>query len=318
MDAQPLAVRNQHPVQLTSLGAHARPARPLAGSDVEFSTDLAWTNLWLRPGQGQDRIELDGELLRITPRLRYGLGEGFEIGFALPFLHSGGGVLDGFVESWHDGFGLPQNERDNFDRDRFAVRVDRQTPSGLRTAWQLDQTTLAVQDAALEFAWFPVGAPRGAAVADQPFSFGLRLGVEAPLGDEDRGFGNGSFDTMVGFVAGYETERLALFAWGGHSFTKAPSIARDTGLRWRDPTMLGFGLEAAVAPSLSFLAQVEWETSLLDELDETHANRDQVLLWTGGRYAFSERSALEFSVGEDLVRSVSPDVTFAFGLRHRW
>ncbi|MCA8972742.1 MAG: DUF3187 family protein, partial [Planctomycetes bacterium] len=44
----------------------------------------------------------------------------------------------------------------------------------------------------------------------------------------------------------------------------------------------------------------------------------QALFWLGCRWAVSDRTTLEASVGEDAIRSVSPDVTFAFGLRHRW
>lgn len=122
---------------------------------------------------------------------------------------------------------------------------------------------------------------------------------------------------MLGFVAGYHADRFAVFAWGGHSFAARPDRARRVGLEWRNPTSAGIGAELAIAPRLSMLTQVEWETSVLEALDETHANRDQVLIWIGGRWAFQDRASLEFSVGEDLVRNLSPDVSFAFSLRFR-
>lgn len=323
VDPAPLSVRNQHPVQLTAMLANARPTSALSKGVVETGANVDWTNLWLRPGKGTDRIELDGELVRITPSVRFGLGAGFDVGVAVPLLNADGGVLDTFVENWHHQFGLPQNERDRFDQDRFTVRVDRATPSGTQTAWELQRTTLAIQDVPIELAWFPVGSARGSKSPSDPsdsdpLSFGLRLGIELPTGDEDRGLGNGSVDTMLGFVAGYHWERFAIYAWGGHTFMREPPSVRETGLRWRDPSVVGTGVEFAVAPRLSLSGQIEWETSLLENLDETHANRTQALFWLGGRWAVSDRTTLEASVGEDAIRSVSPDVTFAFGLRHRW
>lgn len=323
VDGTPLAVRNPHPAQLTAMVASARPPRALPRGSIEVEAQALWSSLWLRPGGGNDRIELDGELVRLTPLIRCGLGNGFELSLATPFLHAGGGQLDGFLEGWHDAFTLPQNERNLFDRGRFVVRADRQTPSGLETAWELDRAGLAIQDLPIELAWFPFGLRAdpgerdGSTVdSDEPWSLGFRLGVELPTGDEDRGLGNGGLDSMLGFVAGYQVESHGFFLWGGHSWVARPSSAARVGLPWGDPTVLGAGTEIAVVRDLSFLAQVEWETSVLRALDETHAKRDQVLLWLGGRWSYSERGSVEVSVGEDLVRSVSPDVTF--GLTARW
>lgn len=317
-DSVPLTVRNQHPAQLLSMHAGARPGAALGEGDVEVEGSLIWSNLWLRPGAGQDRIELDGELLRVEPGLRVGLGRGFELAARVPLFSTSGGELDSFLEGWHDAFGLPQNQRNEFDRGRFVVRADRNTGSGLETAWELGREGLHIADIPIELAWFPVGAPRGSEAVDGgPWSFGLRAGVELPTGDEAIGFGNGGFDFMLGFAGAYRRERWALTAWGGHTWTSRPDSARAVGLPWGDLSTLGLAGEVAITDRLSALVQLEWESSVLKALDETHADRNQLLIWMGGRWAFSDRSSIEVSVGEDLIRSVSPDVSFALGIRHR-
>jgi hypothetical protein len=52
---------------------------------------------------------------------RLGLFERFELGVTLPYEWRGGGVLDGFIEGFHDTFGLPGMDRDRRPRDRFLV-----------------------------------------------------------------------------------------------------------------------------------------------------------------------------------------------------
>ena len=304
VDPAPLAVRNQHPVQLTRMHAGPRPPRAVASGESEAELSVDWTSLWLRPGDGFDRIELDGEILRLTPTLRYGLGQGFDLSLGLPFQLTSGGVLDSFIETWHEIFALPQNRRDQFARDRFVVRADTFGAFGLQPAYQMNERPLRPADWPIALAWFPE-------LDGEAWSFGVQGGIELPTGDEDDGFGNGELDWMLGMIGSWRSERVALSAWGGWTWSADdPKRARSRGLQYGDAPNLGGSLEFALSDRLSALAQVEWERSLLQNLDDRHANRDQVLLWLGGRWRLGEQSALEFAVGEDLVRSVSPDVTF--------
>ena len=53
--------------------------------------------------------------------LRHGLGGGWELLLDLPAVSHTGGDFDGFIEGWHDAFGLPQSDRDRGPRDRLAL-----------------------------------------------------------------------------------------------------------------------------------------------------------------------------------------------------
>lgn len=307
----PLDVRNQHPAQLTAIHVAPRKASPVAAGAVELETTLDWTNLWLRPGPGTDTIELDGELVRVRPRLRAGLGGGFDLSVELPLMHASGGVLDPFIEAWHDFFGLSQNQRELFPHGRFAVRAERGPGGAQRAAYELDEG-VGLGDLPITLAWFPLGERAGR------LEVGIQAGVELPTGEENRGFGNGEVDGMLGAIAAWQARSLCLFAWGGWAWVGTARTARRAGLAYRDHPSVGGGAEVALTAWLSALAQVEWERSVLGLLANDHAASDQMLLWIGGRLRLTESFDLSLAVGEDLLGDVSPDITFHLGTRLRF
>lgn len=311
--AGPLAVRNQHPAQLTAMHAMPRSARTTPPGRIDASWRTDWTSLWLRPGRGADRLETDGEILRNEIAGRVGIVPGVDLEIALPFVAASGGVLDSFIESWHRFFGLPQNGRDDFPRDEFRVAATRDVGTGgARDAYRLDRDGVRMGDLPIVVTWAPL-QPEGA----RGPSVGLRAGVELPTGDEGDGYGNGGVDALVGFVAGYDFGLVGLFSWGSHTWVHRADRARDAGLAIPDVDALGLGGEWAFHDAWSAIVQVGWERSVLRHLDDSNAGQDQALLWIGGRHRISADTRLEVAVGEDLVSDVSPDVTFhvALGIR---
>lgn len=310
----PLSVRNQHPAQLTAMDAMPRSARTTPPGRIDAAWRFDWTSLWLRPGRGADRLETDGEIVRNEIAGRIGLVPGVDLEIALPFVVASAGVLDSFIESWHRVFGLPQNARDEFPRDEFRVVATRDIGTGeARDAYRLDPHGVRTGDLPIVLTWSPV-QPEGARGA----SFGLRAGVELPTGSERDGYGNGGLDALVGFVAGYDLGLVSLFSWGSHTWVHRADRARDAGLPIPDVDRLGVGGEWAFHDDWSAILQVGWERSVLGRLDDEHAERDQALVWMGGRHRLAEDSRLEFGVAEDLVSDVSPDVTFHVALEIRF
>jgi len=307
----PLHVRNQHPAQLTAIHGTPRAIRPVPPGQRQVAARVDWTSLWLQPGSGPDRLVTDGELLRSELELRLGIGRGVDVDIGVPLLHASSGLLDGFIEGWHEFFRLPQNGRDDAPRDEFDVGAVHRRRDGTRAdAYRLEEDGIRLGDIPVFVTWFPRW------VEDETgFSVGVRGGVELPTGKEEDGVGNGGLDFHLGFLAGYDGIGFSVFTWGGHSFVHHADRARDAGLDYPDIDAFGAGIELGLTERLSALTQVEWERSLLRELADSHAERDQALLWIGGRYRLGERSDIEFGVGEDLVENVSPDVTFHLGFR---
>ena len=74
---------------------------------------------------GPERLFVDGETWRQALALRRGFGDGWEALLELSVVSHVPGVFDGFIETWHDFFHLPQGGRDTAPRDRLAIRYDK-------------------------------------------------------------------------------------------------------------------------------------------------------------------------------------------------
>ncbi|MCA8952023.1 MAG: DUF3187 family protein [Planctomycetes bacterium] len=301
--AGPLPVRNQHPAQLTVL--HLPPARatvlPAEAADIRL--DAAYSSLFLN-GTGFARsYYMDGEYLRFGPTLRAGLGSDLELSVGLPFAHASGGFLDAFLIDYHDVLGLPDQNRDSVENGDFRVDATRNG----NTVWRLEPGGVELADVPLSLTWQLRELDDGPALA-------LRGGLELPTGDDDKGYGNGELDWGVGGLLEQRWAGMAFYCHAQHTFAGTPAIARRGGLSFADVTSLGATAELPLFEQLNALVQVEWETSTLRHLGLEVTDREQVLLWVGGRYHFAERAALEFGFGEDLVGYVSPDFTAWIGL----
>lgn len=311
-EPSPLLVRNQHPAQLTVLHPGARGTTPAQAGAGEAALLVDVTNLWLLSDSGPDRITLDGDLVRAALRMRVGLGAGLDVQVELPVIHAGPGALDPFVEGWHQFFGSPDNDRS--DNPRKDYRVDARVNRGgnLVSAYELERNGVRLGDVPVLLTWFPWSNLAGG------FSLGVRGGVELPTGDEEDGTGNGGVDASVGAVAGWNGHGISVFAWGDHTWVHQADRARDADLDYPDVISAGVGTEVGVHPRVALLSQIQWEQSVLRELDQSNAERDQVILWLGARARLAERLSLDLAVGEDLVRKISPDVQFHAGLRFTW
>lgn len=305
----PVEARNLHPVQMTALDPTpldpgAKGKAPVVG----IRTD--WANLWLLNGKGQDAIHLDGEILRTEAFARIPLGDGWTFGLGLPIVHASGGVLDTFIETWHSAFGLPQNLRNRLPKDAQLVQVVRREPGGPdQVAYKLDREELALGD-------LPIQVHK-TLVAWKGFAVGVAGGIELPTGSQNRGIGNGGLDSSLGGDLSYRGRNFAGFAWAHRVWVAQANQAKAAGLPYSDLWKAGIGGQMGMRSWLSILAQLNFETSVLKELRNDHASKNQLLLWTGARFQISPRLNFDLMVGEDLITDVSPDVTIHLSLRMR-
>jgi len=306
----PLPARNQHPFQLLRAHPLPRAARAVPSGEVELASSLDWTSLWLSPGDGKDRIQLDGELLRADLMARFGLGHRLDLDVGIPVVHTSTGVLDGLVIFWHDALGLPQGGRDTVPRDDFNVRIEKFNGSTLTTIDSMPANATSVGDLPVFLNWFPVES-------DDGLCLGVRGGIELPTGDADRGFGSGGVDFALGALAQYNGGTWSGFAWYDRSWVHTPDQLSRAGLEFPVADTFGIGAQFGLSKNLSAIVQYEWEDPLLANLDSVRANRTHLLVWIAGRYRFSDRFGLDLGFSEDPITNLSTDVTFHLGFRVR-
>ena len=297
--AGPLAVRTQSPAQLPVLHRPPAPATVLRAGETALRADAAYTSLWLTGTGSQDRrFTMDGEYLRAALTLRTGLGRDLELALELPFAHTSGGFLDGFVIDYHDVFGLPDQNRDREPQDLFEIEASR----GGQTLWQVSADGFELLDVPLWLTWQLAEPARGPGVA-------VRAGLELPTGDGARGYGNDEIDLSFGVVLEHHVLGCGWFGHVQHTFAGTPDRSRAAGFSFADVTSAGLGVELPLDTGVAGLLQFEWETSTLRPLGIAVTERDQVLLWAGLRIDAGSGWNVEVGFGEDLQGLVSPDFT---------
>ena len=303
--AGPMKVRNQHPAQLTVLHLDPRGVDVPPPGGAEAVWTQAYTNLFLAGSGGGGSFAMDGEVWRSALAVRAGLGARFDLGVELAAAHTTGGFLDDTVVGWHDLFDFPNNGRERQPENRFRITAVHRGA----TAWAVDEDGFEVLDVpiTLGFNVLPI-------TAERPVGVTLRAGLELPVGDDERGYGSGEVETALGLVAEWRTRWFALTAHAQHTFAGTPKPARRAGLRFRDVTGAGLGVEVPLDDRWTLLAQTEVETSTLRELGFDEVDDVQALLWTGLRARLGERWHVEFGLGEDLSPDVAPDFSLWFAL----
>jgi hypothetical protein len=114
----PLEARDPFILALARLSPWARSPELLAHKQVEVGLRGLWSNSY---GFTAGRYVLDAEVRQLHVVPRVGLFDRLELGLDLPYEWRGGGVMDGFIEGFHDAFGIPEMDRDRRKRDRYLV-----------------------------------------------------------------------------------------------------------------------------------------------------------------------------------------------------
>jgi len=113
----PLRIRDQYPLALMHHSAEPRSALTAEKGSLKFDTTVDWANSFTK----RRNYRIDAETRVVTSELYYGIFSGTEAWLSLPVIWRGGGILDGFIDGWHDFFSQPQGGRDQIDRDEFTI-----------------------------------------------------------------------------------------------------------------------------------------------------------------------------------------------------
>jgi thiol-disulfide isomerase/thioredoxin len=129
----PLSVRSQSAFQSLRLGILPRTPSTLARGQHQVRLGATWANTWNVDGGSFDPENgelgpylLDYESLDANISYAYGLSDIFQIEAEYEQRWRFGGGMDGFIESFHDLFGLSQGGRDEWPRNQTNIFIDPQ------------------------------------------------------------------------------------------------------------------------------------------------------------------------------------------------
>lgn len=306
----PFHTSNRSPVvQIFGLPAIGN-ARILANGERELALVFDLANAYADDSAGNERIVLDGETYRLNLAGRAGVGNRLEIGFELPWLFQNGGFLDGFIENYHDTLGLSQGGRDQAPKGRLLFQYQR---SGANRVY-VDRSNSGMGDVRLN------GGVRLYDDREHLRALALRASLKLPTGDSGDLHGSGSTDLALWLSAcqGWKTGSGLWELFGGAGIL---GMTDGDVLPEQQNNFVAFGSVGAGWRPLQWLTlkvQFDGHTAFFRDSDLVELGSNAVQAVMGGTLHFSERTALDIGVAEDLIVRTSPDVVFHFALRHRF
>lgn len=294
-------VRDQNPL-LAGFGLPA--AMPSHVADGwSTSVDFYWGSTALTQAHGDEALLVDAETREARVTLQGALSDRLSWQLQLPYRYTGGGNLDGFIESWHDIFGFSDGARSVLPKDRINIAYAR---AGVREL-DIDSSMSGLAD---------VQASLGYRLHSSPASTSMAwLSVKLPTGDADDLTGSGATDVSF-LLSGQHRlgDRWSVFGQAAGTWLGDGDLLSD---RQRSVVWSGMaGVSVRTWRGLSLKAQLDAHTSAYDSnLDFLG---DAVVLTVGGDYRFSSGWRLDLGVSEDIAVEHSPDVVFVIGVKQGW
>jgi hypothetical protein len=305
----PFNTFNQSPiVQIYGLPGPGR-AKLLADGEIETGIFLDLASNSTQHRNSREAIVLDGETLRCTLAFSRGFSDDFEAGLELPIVSQSGGFMDGFIEAWHDFFHLPQGARPEQHRNQLQYRYEKEGTTRLDFS---DRNT-GIGDLRL------TGATQ--LYREYDSAVALRALLKFPTGESNRLTGSGSTDVALWLTA----DQDYLFEeWGNAAvFGAIGALAKTEGgvLRGQQRTFVGFGtLGAGWSPleHLAFKLQFSTNTPFYHGSNLAELNAISGSLVIGGTISFTDYTALDIGVAEDVIVRTAPDASFHLALTTRF
>lgn len=295
--------RDQNPL-LAGFGLPL-PMPTRVGENTGWSggVDVSWGSTALMQQRGSEVLLVDAETREARLTLQAPLSSRFSFQLQMPYRYTGGGNLDGFIDGWHDVFGLPDGARSELPSDDINIFY---IANGSRLL-NLTSSASGLADVTASLGYDVVVSNASALTA--------WLNVKLPTGDADKLTGSGATD--VSFILAGErrlADRWSAFGQGSVTWLGDGDLlpARQRSVVWSGLA----GLSWHAWRGLSLKAQVDAHTAAFDsDLDFFN---EAIVLTVGGDYRFASGWRLDIGVSEDIAVEHSPDVVFLFGLKRDW
>lgn len=279
------------------------PTRLTESGGWSGGLDLFWGSTALIQQRDSETLIVDAETREARLTLQAPLSERFSFQLQLPYRYTGAGSLDGFIDGWHDAFGLPDGARSQLPSDDINITYvgDGWRQLSARSSF----SGLADIQASLGYD----------AVASETSSLTAWLNVKLPTGDADKLTGSGATDVSF-ILAGERRLGNRWSAFGQASITWLGDgdllPAKQRSFVWSGLA----GLSWQAWRGLSLKTQLDAHTAAFDsDLDFLN---EAIVLTVGGDYRFASGWRMDVGVSEDIAVEHSPDVVFLFGLKRDW
>lgn len=308
---EPLSIVNTSPVILV----HSRPAASSAAitpkDDLETSFIYEISSHFNQESSSKETVIFDGETTRLELSVKKGLGRDTDLELRVPFYDHDGGSLDGFIEDWHDLFGLPQNHRDDVAHNRLLYFYRYQGETRLL----FQEPASGMGDVQLIFTRELLDTAN-----EGLENLSLKLAVKLPTGDASKLTGSESLSVSAWLTGDRQT---SWFDVPGRTYASLGVMVLEEGevLSQQQNNFVAFGslgTGIVVNEMVSLQTQLDASTPFYDDSDFEDISGFTLQLTLGGNLRFGDGLSLDLGVVEDLSVHASPDVILHMNLRGRF
>jgi hypothetical protein len=300
----PLGITDQNPL-LSGYGLPGPlPANLDAARPGLLSAQYSWGNSAIAQTSARETLVVDAETRELRITAQHVFANGYAVRLQLPYRTVSAGSLDGFIDNWHDTFGLPEGARPSFEKDSLRLLYRRDGMNLIDSR----ESSSGIGDVSLD-----LGRELGR--SDQ-HSVALWVGVSLPTGEANDFTGSGSLDITAAVSTDYRLSlRWNVFGqlaatWIGEG-DRLPRDQRD----WAVSAMLG--ITARATDALSLTLQFDGHTAVFDT-QELNFLSDAVMVSLGGNYELPQDWTVSLGLTEDIAVESTSDVVFLFELKKRW
>lgn len=258
-----------------------------------------WGSTAIIQDSADEVLVVDAETRELRLTLQAPLTDRLSFQLQLPYRTTGGGMLDGFIDSFHETFGMSEGERAVLPKDAFRLGYMRDGRVRLNTS----ESTSGIGEVQASLGY--------QLLASEASSLATWLNVKLPTGDADDFTGSGATDVTL-LLAGERrvSERTSVFGQAAVTWLGEGDFAANA---QKSTAWSGLaGLSVRTWRSLSLKAQFDFHSAVFDsDLDYLS---DAVVLTVGGDYKFASGWRLDVGISEDIAVEHSPDVVFVFAL----
>ncbi len=299
----PVQVYNRFPPHLMFLTPGFESPGLVPAGKINLSVAADYSSVYVNEKSRTWSVLMDMEMAVFDLGLEYGVLEWFSLSMDLPFASMNSGFLDGFIEGYHDAFGLAGYGREGRPENKFAYYMHKDGRKWFRS----ESGGIHMADASL-CAKIPLLEEKRGSPLAASFSYRIKF----PCGNEEKGLGSGGLDHGFFVSSKFTLGPVITYLSPGMIMLSDPHI-QGMDISLNNIYSLFAGWEYILNEEWSLLAQLNYYTSPFRDTGIPQLDENTMEMSLGFIYELTGGLQLEFAFCEDLTRS-APDFNLHLGL----
>lgn len=293
--SDPFLTRNQSPFSLIYGIPYASPARLLEQNTSRWISSLNISNELIVQTDSTNQLDVDLETWQFNLFYDYAFNKNWMFRLQLPLIAHTGGMFDSAIDSFHQALNFPEGLRPIYPHNQIDISYAQSNTDQIN----INNSEKDLGDISLQLAW------QSKKLNNMAISYWSSL--KLPTGNHKKLTGSGSTDIATWSSIDYQLNNTRwLYGQAGLLFTYNNKVLDEIHNNWA--AFANLGIKFQPWKPIELKAQLDLHSALFDSDILFLGEAAQITF--GGSFLLNSKNKINFSVGEDLKRKASPDVSF--------